>query len=244
MGQGGEPGVWDARLEAIVIVTLWCLAVGLQASPGTWPRLGIHTSSRAVTFRDIVEDLHPGTHWDPAESYCMHCLGLTACKPCLCLLVLFWDLLTGSGAYVCQGCHSVYVLPQAQLGSQWCLMNKDSFPSSFIHKLIHPINTMTLDHFQEQCQTLVFLEKNQTRFLSWGRDRLVTSSVISVIIKARIKASFGGVYRNISQRSRTLNQALKCEQKFCRWWKKNKVFVGGYSLMQDPKGIKETVTSW
>lgn len=64
--------------------------------------------------------------------------------------------------------------------------------------------------FQQPGQTLVFLEKHQTRFLSLGRDRLVTNPMISVIIKARAKLSLTGVYRNILQ-SCKLNQALKYE---------------------------------
>lgn len=50
---------------------------------------------------------------------------------------------------------------------------------------------------QELGQTLVFLEKNQTRFPSLGRDRLVTSLVINIIIKARTKSSAIGVYKNM-----------------------------------------------
>lgn len=65
--------------------------------------------------------------------------------------------------------------------------------------------------FQELGQTLVFLEKNQARFLSLGRERLVTSPVINVIIRVRTKSSLTGIYRDIFQRTCKSNQALKSE---------------------------------
>lgn len=57
----------------------------------------------------------------------------------------------------------------------------------------------------------MFLEKNQARFLSLGRERLVTSPVINVIIRVRTKSSLTGIYRDIFQRTCKSNQALKSE---------------------------------
>lgn len=102
---------------------------------------------------------------------------------------------------------------------------------------------MTVDHYSRKlCQTLVFLGKHQAWFLSLGRDRLVTGPEICAIMKARTKSSLefiGIFFRRVVSWTRlwSMNECRRC-------WNKNKVFVGGDSIMQYPTGMKEAVGSW